>query len=268
MRPQVPPGLVPNYGSRNPFPATPVPGGFAVASEVQLISARVVDPMQWVVTLQPVTRRASQVWPWDSPWDGAAALPITGTVPQNISEGYKVRMTWGAGGIRGDAVFDYPMAGGSFSVCADTLDLKAFNPNPLAGTGIYSTVDDLPVFGAFMVPGQSASGVGMRLNDVAQSFAAGPGDTAWWAVKPYSRYLWVAQRDIANTGLYEVRFQAAGGNEVWNTGQATGAGSTDGSIVSSARGPIMVPPESTIVALTNRSASQMIWALTWEMFFA
>jgi hypothetical protein len=255
---------VPNYGSRNRFPSVPAPGGFSVQQNVQLISARVVDPCMWVVTLQPVTRFASQVWPWDAPWDGAALLPITGTVPQNISAGYKVRMTWGAGGVRGDAVFDYPMAGGSFQVCADTLDLQVFDPTN--AVEIFPTEADLPVFGAFMVPGVSSSGAGMRLNDVPQSFAAAPGNTARWSVKPYSRWLYVAQRDITTLGNYEVRFLAAGGNEVWNSGTANGAGSSNGSI--SGHQPIMVPPQATRVDLTNNGAAQMIWALTWEMFFA
>jgi len=217
MRPRVPSGLTPNYGSRNRFPVSPAPGGFSTNNNVQLISARVVDPIQWVVTLQPMVQSGFQALPWDAPWDGAALLPITGHVPQSDSIPYRVRVTWGAGGVRGDAFFDYPVAGGSFGVVADTLDLSVFNPTLVAS--VYATEEEIPVFGAFMVPGVSTNQLApMNFADVPQSFAAGIGDVVRWSVKPYARRVWISQLLAPNAAVrYRVSFPGAGGNDWWNS---------------------------------------------------
>lgn len=259
---------LPNYGNRATFPAVPVAGGVQVQGNVQLLSVRPAIASPWTVTLEPATKTGNPgTVPWFASFDGTTAPPAhsgPGTnfsAPVNAPNGYKCILEWGSGGVRQRAVFDYPMAGGSFTVFCDTLDLQVSGADP---TQTYAVPTDLPTFGAHMVPGAGGGGrAGMRLNDVIQLTVAPAGTTRFWSVKPHARWLWVSQLTQANAaGLYQVDFDnfAAGVGLAPTTNLGQDAGSTN-----SISTPIPVPPQATYVALTNRSAADMLWALMWEI---
>lgn len=257
--------LLPNYGRRAGFGVVPVPGGFAVQNTVQLLSVRPARASAWTITLEPCTRQGNpgQV-PWLSTFDGTEVVPsaVNFSAPVNSASGYKVNLAWGAGGIRQQAVFDYPMAGGTFSVFADTVDLSVSGIDP---TQVYVQESMLPIFGAFMVPGSCAQSAGMRLSDVPQAANTLAGNTVRWAVKPHGRWLWVAQLNGANIAdQYTVGFDNV--STLWASLQQEGAGS-----INTAPNPIPVPPQATFVTLTAGPATVapgMYWAIMWELFFA
>lgn len=251
-----------NYGSTNPFPSAPLGGGtFSVTQNVQLVSARVVRPLAWAIMLQPVTRSDFRsTVPWQTAFaSGTLGLnPTTPNIPRACIGGYKVKLTWGAGGVRGDAVFDYPMAGGVFGLFGDTVDLSVFVPTGQPTT-VYPDQGSIPVFGAFMVPGTSTGSV--RLTDVEPDAATAVGSSRQWAVKPYAKALWVSSAFSVGAGLYAVEFLNSAGALLWGTQQGQDAGS------SNEQGrPIPVPPQATTVRLTNISGGAgMLWSLMWDI---
>lgn len=257
----------PNLGSTNPFPTQTTAGGLLCTNNVQLISARVDKPLPWAVTLAPVTtKRYPSVVPWAAlPFDG-----IVGAVPPSSvgvvaipaiesANGFKVRLEWGAGGVRGVAVFDYPSAGQVFGVTAEQLDLNVFVPN--TPTTLYAADGDVPVFAAHMVPRQCDKSV--RYTDVAQNAGCSNVQSVGWSVKPYARYLHVSQLVKGNRAkLYSVTFyNDAGVDPLLTTYLAQDFGSQN----TSAR-PIPVPPQATYVVLAavDDAEFEWFWRLTWE----
>ncbi len=257
-----------NFGARLGFTIVPTVGGVMLQNNAQLITAQIPRSMPWVITVEPCTRKASQgTTPWFTPFDGVVNGGILGgNDPQNSAAGYKMSLAWGAGGIRQNAVFDYPMAGGSFSLVADTVDMFVINPFG-SSPPVYPTDEDSPVFGAFMVPGELATDCGMMLSDVPQSTSAAIGDVARWSVKPHARWLYISQRVAANaTAKYKVAFRsAAGTDDLWVTflGQDAGNG------LANAPCPIPVPPQATHVTLTNidGGGAGMLWNILWGLRF-
>lgn len=266
---RVDPNLATNFGARRGFDIVPTAGGlFQLQNNAQLITAQVPRSMPWVITVEPCTKKVAQgTSPWFTPLDGVVnGGVIGGNDPQNSSAGYKVVLTWGAGGIRQSAVFDYPMAGGSFSLVADTVDMFVVNPFG-AAPPTYSDPDATPIFGAFMVPGELATDAGMMLSDVPQSAAAAIGQVARWWVKPHARWLYVSQRVAANAAAhYSVSFSSASAaDDLWVTflGQDAGNGLANAPV------PIPVPPQATLVKLANLDGGGggMLWNILWGLRF-
>lgn len=251
-----------NYGTRASFPFVPVAGGFSANNNVQLISARANQPTQWCVTLQPLNNFGAQQVPWFAPWDGTATvLPNPGSVPiVGPSTPYRVTLEWGAGGVRSSAVFDYPYAGGVFGIVADTLDLNVADPTN--GSTVYASTAEIPVFGAFMVPGSPTNPAPMHMTEVP-SGALAAGAQVVYSIKPYSRGLWVSQLIPANAAVrYSVEFLDLAGTPLWATYRAV-----DGDSVPQ---PMPVPGGSVLVRITNLTAGgagQQFRPL-WEMGFS
>lgn len=215
-----------NAGVQRPFPVAPVPGGYAVTQNVQLISERVAEPRQWVITLSPITlQKGVGVVPWANQIDGVVAITAPAFVagmgnvpyPSLPAIPFRVALNFGAGGIRNHAEFDYPVGGGTFGITADTLDLLVFNPqgNPVV---TIPDANDVPVFGAMMVPGAPMSPSSLTLTDVNGNADNGPGESVLWSVKPYARHVWVSQlHNSGSGGLFNVIFYDASGLPLWNT---------------------------------------------------
>lgn len=253
-----------NYGRQSGFPSTPVIGGFQLTNNVQLISERVDHPQQWVITLAPITlQRAVGVLPWLATFDGQVGV-LPPTVPNNVpivgvpSVPFRVLLAWGAGGVRYQTVFDYPVAGGTFGLLADTLDLNVVDP--VLGTTTVTTLDDTPVFAAFMAPGSPGGHCTMMLSDRSSSAGQAIGQFAFWSIKPFARRLWMTQLVYANANVpYLVEMSDAGGTPLFASAQVT-----DGR---SFPQPIPVPSGSALLKVTNLAAggAGQIFRPLWEI---
>lgn len=236
------------YGSSRPFPSVAVAGGFAVTNNVQLISERVQFPRQWVITCAPMTRNANpNAYPWYAPDDGTAVAPPGGNVPYQALPAvpYRIRLGWGAGGVRAQSEFDYPVAGGTFALLADTLDLNVVDP--VQGSVVLASLDDVPWFAAFMVPGAPAARGTMRYTDVVSADLS-PGDVCLYSCKPFAREVWISNLNAAAAAQrYRVRFIDGAGVALWQTFRAL-----DGDGVPQ---PIPVPSGCVLMELQNLAAS-------------
>lgn len=254
-----------NYGDRRTFPVSPGMGGVIATNRVQLVSARVEAPRQWVVVHPPIVKAGNRQVPWLTTLEGqSGAVANPNAVPQSpawggatmSALGFRVELRWGAGAVRFESEYEYPAAGGAFGIVADTLDLDVTDAGGLAST-VYPSEADLPVFGAVMVPGVPQSYAPMRLRD-GVSYAVPAGDSAAYAVKPFARWLYVAQLDGAMHEPYDVWFR---GRE-W-----AGASWKMYDVKPDTRIP--VPPDATVVEVVNRSAADAhVYGLTWELVFS
>lgn len=104
--------LVPTLNQGGPFP------GSIFREEAQLIRAE--DPSgkvnTWQVVLSPVFQFA--IGPTI---EGVPARHLAG----DATGQYRVKMTWGGGGVSFQTEFNYPAAGASFSVAGDNIMLQA-----------------------------------------------------------------------------------------------------------------------------------------------
>lgn len=161
-------------------------GATFVAQPTQLISHRQNAPRQWVITIAQALVGPNGVTPWQVPTasEGSNVAPGPGTeVPRTSgSNPMQVALRWGAGGAAFLSRFDYPLAGATFGLTADTVDVNVvFRDAPLA----YAAMAIVPVVGAFMVPGLAADPSPLRWYDNPGIVAAG--DSGYWSVKPYAR---------------------------------------------------------------------------------
>ncbi len=236
-----------NYGRIAPFP---VDTTGRVTGNVQLISERVGHPSQWVITVTPMTLAGSRgVIPWRSPVDAQVnQLPVgafVGTVPAAAQQSlpYQLDVSWGAGGAINRARMDYPLAGGTFGLLADMLDVNVIS----GSSALVLSPENVPVFGAFMVPGQSSSESTMRFLDAPSSVAQAVGDFAFWAVKPFARSVYITQLEPSNAAVaYSVEFLDGAGSVAWATFRAV-----DGTSVPQ---PLPVPSSSVYMRITNLTA--------------
>lgn len=209
------------YGSSRPFPSIAIAGGFRVTNNVQLISERVERPRQWVITCAPMTANVNpNATPWYAPSDGTGTAPPLGTAPfQALSATpFQVLLGWGAGGVRSQTRFDYPVQGGTFGLLADTLDLNVIDPSAAAVT--LTSLDYVPWFAAFMVPGVPSGRTTMRYTDVVSADLA-PGASAFYSIKPFAREVWISNLTLAAAAQrFQVRFLDGAGVGLWNTYRA------------------------------------------------
>lgn len=183
-------------GARQRMLSTDIGGGLVRVQRTQLISARVDEPRQFLVTLAQIATEQGST-PWEASFDGylgtwvppglvfnAPAVPSV-SVGGVFSTVLQCNLRWGAGGVSYTAAFDYPVAGGSFGITADTIDINVgFRGNASPG-GIEP--ERVPVIGAFMVEGVAADPQPLRWAESTRAFA--PGEFLWWSVKPYARKL-------------------------------------------------------------------------------
>jgi hypothetical protein len=184
-----------------------------IAQPTQLISARNLQPRQWVITLAQVTKGEDGTTPWQFAEGntvgiaGSTAPVIPG--PSTPGQALTVDLRWGAGGASFNALFDYPLSGGTFGLTADTLDLNVrFRLQPPAP---YAALADVPSVGAFMVPGIETSELPLRWFDNAIGGAAAA-TPYFFTVKPYARRLLI--NIIANSAGARLHFLDALGNNI------------------------------------------------------
>jgi len=263
MTMQAPPlGYPVNIGKRDRLASNPDGGGnFVVLPQTQLIAARFKVPRQWVVTLMQPVIGLSGVSPWVSTFDGSSTYPAVApalmTAPElPVASPMEVHLRWGAGGVIFETKFDYPAAGGTFGVTADTLNLDVSFRGVLP---TYNALDLVPVVGAFMVPGIAADSTPCRwreLGDAGTGYTAiAAGEDAFWAVKPYARRLRLASSDIATR--YLVEWLDTAGASLW-TERVNLAAVGDARIVD-------VPAQATVVRVVSNSAAPSTWSLEWAI---
>ena len=113
------------------------------SNPLQLISWQGVGhPERLVVTLGTIVRQGSP----GVPYAGSPAL--ANYQAPNIGQP-QCRLQWGAGGIRQQTTFAWPVMGGSFGITAESLSLDAF----ASGFGAWATPAEYPVFSAWVMPG-------------------------------------------------------------------------------------------------------------------
>lgn len=175
-----------NVGRSGIMNTTTAPGGFRTQA-TQLLSARVDAPRQWVVTLSQATR-GNGVSPWNAPTEGQAVPSpvLTGfDAPDIVGEKLQCELRWAAGAASFVTRFDYPIAGTTFGVTAESLDLTVSEVG--FALGAYANLGLVPVVGASMCRGVP-SGQALPLRWLENIRALGDGDdSTWWSVKPYAR---------------------------------------------------------------------------------
>jgi hypothetical protein len=238
---------------RKTIMTTQVDAGQFVAQPTQLISARNLQPRQWVITLAQVTRGEEGTTPWQFSEGGTLLAPTTVPVipgPSTTGQALAVDLRWGAGGASFNTLFDYPLAGGTFGVTADTLDLNVrFRVQPPAP---YASLNLVPVIGAFMVPGNETSELPLRWFDNVVGGAPGA-SPRFWTVKPYSRRVKISI--TANSATPSLRFLDALTNNI----QVTPLPATDFTQV------FEVPAQAAYMCVvTGAGAGATIW-VEWQI---
>lgn len=244
-------------GRQVPMRSVVAAGGVTLA-DTQLISMRVQDPRQWVVTLQqPV--KGGQQQPWAENFDGAAYEPPPGppgpsifgapSLPaqaSGVTSKLQCNLRWGAGGVSFLTRFDYPMAGATFGVTADSFDLDVFVQAPGGQQAIPAA--SVPVVGGFMVPGIAAEATPLRWLDVTAQ--VGVGLFADWSVKPYARRVRVIAPTTDKVGISFITLNGASIVFVLGTTNRfeTEAGAGVDAVVD-------IPAGTEIVRLFNSSAA-------------
>ena len=247
----------------------PMGANFQVVSPTQLISARYDTPRQWCITvMQPVTD-ASGVNPWVSTFDGGA-FPVVGgaiftapVLPVNTS--LQLLLRWGAGGVAFETAFDYPFAGGVFGFTADTMDL---NVGFRGVAPVYGDPLDVPVVGAFMVPGQVQDSAPLRWRELdplglTGFIDIGAGNTASFAVKPFTRRVRISSPDA--TTRYRVVFVDANNATLWEENIAIAVG--PGTAVLGQSPPsstLQVPAAAAVMTIVNNGGAS-VWTVEWEI---
>lgn len=181
----------PNVGYLTPMATTPQAGGLVTLNDTQLITARVNEPRQWVITMAQVGRAGNPQGPWLQNFDGTPynnvtaqfGAPVTPQQPGVSLSMLQVRVSWGAGAVRFSTAFDYPLMGGSFGLTADTVNVDVTLHSAAAQTPILPAT--VPVVGALMVPGQAVDPTPLRWLEPEVNLPANSGAT--WSVKPYAR---------------------------------------------------------------------------------
>jgi len=250
-----------NTGKRVTLGVTPNGANFEVVTDTQLLSARHDRARQWVITLmQPVTGR-SGVNPWVTTFDGTTPYPPgTGimTAPVlPVGTSLQCLLRWGAGGIAFSTRFDYPLAGGTFGVTGDTLDLSV---TYRGAAPVYNAEDLVPVVGGFMVEGLAADPTPLRWRELDPLAASGvttiaAGADAFWGVKPFARRVRLASSDIATR--YLVEFLDTAGASLW-TERINLAGIGDARVIT-------VPAAASVMRIVSNSAGSSSWAIEWEI---
>ena len=179
----------PNIGKRSVMQSVPAGANFTLLP-TNLITARINQPQQWVITVMQALANPNGVTPWNYPAadEGSTNVPGVGTVVPRTSQSspMQIALNWGAGGAAFQTRFDYPLAGATFGLTADTVDLNVTFRN---GSPTYASQGIIPVVGAFMVQGTAADPSPLRWAEEPR--LALSTQTLYWTIKPYARKLLV-----------------------------------------------------------------------------
>lgn len=178
-------------GFQKRMDTSPVAGGGAQLVETSLLRANFAKPRQWLVTLAPPMRGA-QPLPYRATFSGVTpgvvptvgnfgAPPITsvGTPQETLA----ARVRWGAGGVRSETAFDYPMTGGTFAITADSMDISV--AAKFGGTVVFGAQDEIPVVAGWYVEGAPVDATPMAWAEIPVTVAGG--NDVYFAIKPYAK---------------------------------------------------------------------------------
>lgn len=248
-----------NIGKRTPMNVDVVPGGVALR-DTQLITQDFPSPEQWVITLGQAVKQGTArggVTPWQQNWDGTAvALPIVAPAYFNApafpwsGSALQVALRWGAGGTSFETRFDYPVNGCAFGLLADSVNVDVVVRGAPAPADT-PTLADVPVIGAFMVPGIAADPTPLRWRDVDSGLLNSAATAiARWSVKPYARRVRVEfQGPAANTFILFTDTAGVVLSQYVNT--APGFYIVD------------VPAQATLLEVNNNSAVNIAARVEW-----
>lgn len=177
-------------GFQTPVATRPITGGFEM-TETSLLRANWPIPRQWLVTLAPPLRGA-QPLPYRATFDGTATVPTGANfgAPQMLSVGQpletlQVKLRWGAGGVRSETRFDYPMLGGTFSITADSMDIGVASKYASAVT--FGSTAEIPIIAGWYVEGAPVDNTPMGWSELPCGVLAGA--DAYVSIKPYAKEL-------------------------------------------------------------------------------
>lgn len=179
-------------GFQTPVAVKPIAGGFEM-TETSLLRANWPIPRQWLVTLAP-PMRGPQPLPYRATFDGVSPGVVpTGVnfgAPQMASVGQpletlQVKLRWGAGGVRSETRFDYPMLGGTFSITADSMDIGVASKYASAVT--FGSPEEIPIIAGWYVEGAPVDNTPMGWSELPCGINAG--SDAYFSVKPYAKEL-------------------------------------------------------------------------------
>jgi hypothetical protein len=232
--------------------------GQYIVQSTQLISARVKQPREWVVTLLQASKGGHAVGPWEYT-EGSATWPADATVPVipiGAQQRMQVALRWGAGGASFTSKFDYPDAGGAFGITADTLDLNVAFKQPATSTP-YTSLDDVPMVGAWMVEGRAADPTPLRWREISKGLGGAGATAAFWTVKPWSRKLHVSTGSGTAPAGALLQFLDGASALLWEKSLA-------GASAAIVDVEIDVPAEAVGIKITN-GATPAIYYLEWKI---
>jgi hypothetical protein len=117
----------------------------------------------------------------------------------------------------------------------------------------YATAEEVPIVGAFMVPGIASDPAPLRWSE--HSVGIDAGDTAAWAVKPYARQLRIAVSGADDVNLSWV--DRNGGNVYWSDTIPASVALVGGSVI------VDVPPQAVAVVVGSVGATSV--QLEWRI---
>jgi hypothetical protein len=224
-----------------------------------LVRANLAQPRQWLVTLFAPTRGA-QPLPYRSTFDGTNAVPTSATFGAPtfnaaglILQTLQLHVMWGAGGVRNETIFDYPLVGGTFSITADSMDINAQMRS--AEPVVYGATEDIPVISGFYVPGAPVDPTPMAWLEFPVALA-GLADI-WYAIKPFSKSVHLM---VGTTGVAVERI----GVEWYNTAGAQIAGTEHLQQAPGSFDLTLEPPHvATLLHVVNRTAVAKSLTVEW-----
>lgn len=193
------------------------PSGARIALPTALLSQRVSEPREWVISLPPVMRDMNAVAPWRIKTDTALL---------GDSAVLRCALRWGAGAASFTTEFDYPLCGCAFGIVGDFLDLSVFVSTPPGGT-VPTFAGSTPVVGAFVVQAVPSEPTPLRWMEPVQ-VVTGAVVKASYLVAPFARKVRLAVTGGSGSGgagyagAYTLSWEDASGNERW--AQHVGAG--------------------------------------------
>jgi hypothetical protein len=251
-----------NIGKRVPL-VVEQSGASYSARNTQLISARDSAPRQWLVTVMQATTQAKPGSPWAQNWDGTGfAFPIVPPLYFGApvltgagvgADALSLKLRWGAGGASFETSVDYPTAGATFGLVADTVDVDVVPRGPLT----FASAPLVPIVGAFMGPGIAADPTPLRWLDRPSGLLSTAGTAvAYWSIKPFARRVRVELLAAAAANNVDVAWYAADGSllSLQRVSVASPAGTTL---------LVDVPAQAAVLGVQNNTAPNVNARVEW-----
>jgi hypothetical protein len=243
-------------GFQTPINTRVITGGFQMV-ETSLLRANMPIPRQWLVTLA-APMRGPQPLPYRATFDGTSTAPDATNfgAPPLVSVGQpletlQVTLRWGAGGVRSQTAFDYPMLGGTFSVTADSMDVGVTSKYGSAVT--FGSAGEIPIVAGWYVEGAPVDDTPMGWSELPCTIAAL--GNAYFSVKPYAKELLVS---ITDADQVRVEWQNAAGATLAVVRVFANVATSPGD-----QPVLQVPRQAVVARVVNDGASPVSVYLEW-----